>query len=315
MPPQPITTARRARRARARVLKTRAEPGRDAAADQRHAVERHVAADAHERVLVHEHALGEGAQVHELRDRLAVLREARRLVGTAHRRLALAEVRAAGDAVLARAAEGREAADHVVAGRDVAHLARRRPRRRPPARGRGRSAAGSGAIPRGRGGRCGRRPVATVRTSTSRGPGASISISSIASGSPIARITAAFMRRPPRSSGSDSSPRRKIIGFQRGSPARERQVRQAPEHGRRGRRAPRAARATRRGRSGCPSAKATWRSALAAHVERVGIGELARIAVGRRHERARPCRRGGSSGRARGRPRSRSSRSPAPGPS
>src|SRR5438876_6225569 len=45
------------------------------------------------------------------------------LVRAAHGRLALAEVRAPGDAVLARAAERRETADHVVPGRHVTHLA------------------------------------------------------------------------------------------------------------------------------------------------------------------------------------------------
>src|SRR5439155_18459989 len=94
-----------------------------AAADQRRAVERDVGTDPYQRVLVHQHALGEGAQMRELRDRLAVLREPGRLLRAAHGRRALAEVRASGDAVLARAAEGREAADHVVAGRHVTHLA------------------------------------------------------------------------------------------------------------------------------------------------------------------------------------------------
>src|SRR5439155_15902148 len=61
-----------------------AKAGRDAAADQRHAVERDVGTDAYERVLVYQHALGEGAQMHELRDPLAVLREAGPLVRAAH---------------------------------------------------------------------------------------------------------------------------------------------------------------------------------------------------------------------------------------
>ena len=50
----------------ARGVERRAEAGRDAAADQRRAVERHVGADLHQRVLVHEHALGEGREVREL---------------------------------------------------------------------------------------------------------------------------------------------------------------------------------------------------------------------------------------------------------
>src|SRR5262249_11710409 len=96
---------------RACGIEDRAEARGDAAADQRRAVERDVAADSDEGVLVHEHPLREGAEMHELDDRLAVLREPGRLARAAHGRFALAEVRAAGQAVLAGAAKGREAAD------------------------------------------------------------------------------------------------------------------------------------------------------------------------------------------------------------
>src|SRR5262249_8698476 len=46
--------------------------GRDAAADQRRAVERHVVRNLHDRVLVDEHLLGVAGEVRELVDRRAV---------------------------------------------------------------------------------------------------------------------------------------------------------------------------------------------------------------------------------------------------
>src|SRR5207249_10982201 len=66
-------------RAHPRRVEDGAEPGRDAAADQRRPVERDIGTDPYQRVLVHQHALGEGAQMRELVDRLAVLREPGRL--------------------------------------------------------------------------------------------------------------------------------------------------------------------------------------------------------------------------------------------
>ena len=52
------------------VLNHRADAGGDAAADQRGAVERHVVADFHDGVFVHQHAFGERRQVQELEHRL-----------------------------------------------------------------------------------------------------------------------------------------------------------------------------------------------------------------------------------------------------
>jgi hypothetical protein len=131
---------------------------------------------------VHEHAFGEGAQVDELRDGLAVLREPGRLVGTAHGRLALAEIRTSGDAVLARAAERRQTPDHVIAGYHVADGAAD-----------GLHHAGGLVTEHDRTGFRERSlehvrslwqtPVAAVRTRTSRGPGVPSWISSMASGS------------------------------------------------------------------------------------------------------------------------------------
>src|SRR5262249_48369453 len=66
---------RRLARLNARAVEDRAKAGGDAAADQRDLVERHVAPDADDGVLVHEHALGERAQMDELLDALAVARE------------------------------------------------------------------------------------------------------------------------------------------------------------------------------------------------------------------------------------------------
>jgi hypothetical protein len=122
MPPQPITATVDPGRHRARVLKTAPRPRRDAAADQRHVIERHVGPDAHERVLVHEHALGEGAQMHELHDRRAVLRETRRLTGTAHRRLRRRRGSGVRRCSTRTCRRTPTAADDVIAGCDVAHL-------------------------------------------------------------------------------------------------------------------------------------------------------------------------------------------------
>ena len=68
----------RNRRARfdLRGVDHRADAGRDAAADQRRAVERHVGADLHDGVFVHQHVLGERRQVQELEYRLSRLRSA-----------------------------------------------------------------------------------------------------------------------------------------------------------------------------------------------------------------------------------------------
>ena len=65
MPPQPITATVSPGRT-SRGVDHRADTGRDAAADERGLVERHVGPDLHEHVLVHEQLLGEARQVDEL---------------------------------------------------------------------------------------------------------------------------------------------------------------------------------------------------------------------------------------------------------
>ncbi len=60
----------------------RPEPGGDAAANQRGPVERHVVADLHQAVLVHQHLLGEGAAVDELCDRRPVEAEPWRVIAS-----------------------------------------------------------------------------------------------------------------------------------------------------------------------------------------------------------------------------------------
>src|SRR5439155_11066 len=70
---------------------------------------------------VDQHLLGVGREIGELVDRRALPRELRRLVGRPNRP-ALAEVRAPGQAVLAVAAEDREARDDVVARLELRHV-------------------------------------------------------------------------------------------------------------------------------------------------------------------------------------------------
>ena len=64
-PPQPMYRNRRARLDFGGVDHG-ADAGGDAAADQRGAIERHVGADLHDRVFVHQHAFGERRQIQEL---------------------------------------------------------------------------------------------------------------------------------------------------------------------------------------------------------------------------------------------------------
>src|SRR5581483_3659021 len=59
-----------------RGVQRRAEPGGDATADDRGAIQRVVGIDLHQRVLVDEHLFGEPAQVRELRDGIPGHREA-----------------------------------------------------------------------------------------------------------------------------------------------------------------------------------------------------------------------------------------------
>jgi hypothetical protein len=98
-----------------------ADAGGDAAADEGGAVQRHLHVDLHERVLVHQHLLGVRGEVGELVHGLAVPGELRRLrLGTDG--ACLAEKRLAGEAVLALAAEHRQAGDHVIARRELRDL-------------------------------------------------------------------------------------------------------------------------------------------------------------------------------------------------
>ena len=87
----------------------RPDPGGHPAADERGAVERHVVAHLHDRVLVHQHVLGERREVIELVDLLAVLAEPRRIAGSARDVLrALAVDEMPGHAGFAVAAEDRQ---------------------------------------------------------------------------------------------------------------------------------------------------------------------------------------------------------------
>src|SRR3990172_5746970 len=98
-----------------------ADARRHAAADEGGAVQRHVVADLHDGVLVHQHLLRVGGEVGELVHRLAFPRELWRLLRRALRPV-LTEVRAAREAVLAVAAEEGEAGDDVVAWLELLHL-------------------------------------------------------------------------------------------------------------------------------------------------------------------------------------------------
>src|SRR5437667_57588 len=216
-----------------------------------------IASKAYQRLLVHRHGLGEGAEMHELRDRLAVLRKPGRLVRAARGRRALAEVRAPGDAVLARAAERREAADHVVAGRHVAYLAAHvldDARRLVPEDGRQRARERSledvevaVADPGGGG------PHDHLARPRRVDPDV-LDAERLAD-----RAHHGGLHADSHTSGSDSRPRRKIIGFQRGSPgasaragSRRNTVSRTTRASRRASHAPR--------QKWIPQAKARWRS-------------------------------------------------------
>jgi hypothetical protein len=105
-----------------RRVEHRSEARRHPAADQGGPVEGHVLAYLHERVLVHEHLLRVGGEVQELMHHLAVLRQTRRLPGLTTGLPLAAQRRPATEAVLAVAAEDREAGDDMVTRLDVAHL-------------------------------------------------------------------------------------------------------------------------------------------------------------------------------------------------
>ena len=97
----------------------RAEPGREAAREERRVLERRLGVDLRERDLRHHRVLGERRRAHEVAHRLAVARQARRAVGQVALVLLLAdreaEIRARAQAVDALAALRREERDDVVA--------------------------------------------------------------------------------------------------------------------------------------------------------------------------------------------------------
>ena len=71
---------------------------------------------------MHEQLLGEARQVGELEHRLVAAPQPRRPVGVRGQPELVAQVRAAGEAVAARAAEAADARDHVIARLQVRHL-------------------------------------------------------------------------------------------------------------------------------------------------------------------------------------------------
>ena len=93
----------------------RPDTGRDATADQRRAVERHVFAHLHDCVLVDQHLLRERREMGELLHGFPVQREPRRLIGLARRRTPPASVREAGQTVVTMPTEDGEARDDVIA--------------------------------------------------------------------------------------------------------------------------------------------------------------------------------------------------------
>ena len=121
MPPQPIT-ATISPGPHLGGVQHRADAGRDAAADERGLVERHVGPDLHEHVLVHEQLLGEARQVGELEERLIAAPQPRRAGGIGGEPDLVAQVRPTRQAVAARAAEAADARDHVIAGLHVRDL-------------------------------------------------------------------------------------------------------------------------------------------------------------------------------------------------
>ncbi|MCY1219918.1 hypothetical protein D9M72_319120 [compost metagenome] len=106
-----------------RGMDHRAHAGGDRTADQRGAVQRHVAPYCHQRVLMDQHLLGKGRQVQELVHRPALAAHQARLLAFAAAGIGLgAQRQVAGQAMLAVAAVGRQAGDHMVAGLDRAHF-------------------------------------------------------------------------------------------------------------------------------------------------------------------------------------------------
>ncbi len=109
-------------RAHAGSVDDRAHAGGHRAADQRGTVQRHVAADGHQRVLVDQHLLGKGGEVQELVHGRALGQQARLLALAALGVGLHAQRQVACQAVLAMAAIGRQAGDHMIAGLDRAHF-------------------------------------------------------------------------------------------------------------------------------------------------------------------------------------------------
>ena len=109
-----FTSSRRPRRVIiSSSLRRRPDAGRHAAADQRRPVERHVVTHPDEATLVNQHLFRVARQIGELVDGRPLPRQLGRLMGGADGP-GLAEVGAPGEAVVAVAAEYREARDHVV---------------------------------------------------------------------------------------------------------------------------------------------------------------------------------------------------------
>src|SRR5271163_983019 len=101
----------------------RADASGDAASDERRAIERDILAAFHDRVLMQQHLLAVGRNVEELVDGLALLREARLVVGGAlGRRFVRAPIRMPRHALIAISTEHRQARDDVVAGLHVGDL-------------------------------------------------------------------------------------------------------------------------------------------------------------------------------------------------
>ena len=100
----------------------RADARGNGAANQRRTVERHVGADLGECMFMHEHLFRERRQVQELVDRLVTRGKARRFAEVPRQFRLVAQHHPARQAVLAVAAERRQAGDDVVARFDVVHL-------------------------------------------------------------------------------------------------------------------------------------------------------------------------------------------------
>ena len=103
------------------AARDRAITRQHAAAQQRGQVQRHVVAHLHQRVLVHQHLLGEGRQVQVLVQVLALPAQALGHAGQLLDGRVAAHAHVAADAVLAIAAEHRQAGHHVVTGLELGH--------------------------------------------------------------------------------------------------------------------------------------------------------------------------------------------------